>query len=125
MEFTQQLRAAIAPQTGPDTLRELAQSEFPQVLFHVARHPSTPPDALETLASRDHADYASAILRAVASNRNTPPTALATLSRAGYGSVRGAVVRHPQTPKDLAADLMRASIGESVPGWSRRMFPGS
>lgn len=92
------------PNTPPETLAKLADSDDSWVVFEVARNLNTTPETLVKLANADpFADNFKGCQ--VAENPNTPPEALVTLADNWNINVRYAVARNPNTPPEALAKL--------------------
>ena len=92
------------PLTGPDALKDPAESDDAAVLRCVASHPNTPAEVLGRMAE-DHS-IAEETRCAMARNLKASPTLLQTLANDPSEDVRSVAAAHPTTPVPVLAPLL-------------------
>ena len=101
-EYSYLFKAIKNPNFPVDLLESLGRHKNIIVRYHVAQHPSTPPEILKLLSKdkarllRDYWDPQ----EQVAANLSTPPYVLKALSTAQRIPIRSRVANNPKTPID-------------------------
>ena len=96
--------------TSPRILKQLANSEYSNVLSAVAHNPHTPPDVLKHLYEKYYdptQTYTSNLMRNVISNPNLPDDILTDILKSENTNLQAAIAMNPKTPPEVLEQYAR------------------
>lgn len=113
IEYSYLFKVIENPKFPTDLLESLANHKNITVRYLVAKHPNTPPKALELL-STSAIDLYWYPPEQVAANLNTPPLVLNTLSTSQRITTRNRVANNPKTPTDTLKAMITGDKSHRV-----------